>query len=76
MATLRVYPTRWLPPNHAGVRYTCLMDTLIFGLFAVVAFLIIRGGSRLVVIGGWALATVAAFLLFLHHVTSVLPLNF
>lgn len=52
------------------------MDTIIFGLFAVVAILMIRGTRPLLIIGSWAVVTVAAFFLFLHHVTSALPLNF
>lgn len=52
------------------------MDTLIFGLLLATALVIIFVNKRWLVVTSWIVATVAAFALFLHHVTSVLPLSF
>lgn len=52
------------------------MDTIVFALILAAALIIIFKPKRWLVVTSWIVATVAAFALFLHHVTSVLPLNF
>ena len=52
------------------------MDTLIFGLLLGAAIIIVFVDRRWLVVTSWIVATLSAFALFLHHVTSVLPLSF
>ena len=52
------------------------MDTIIFGLLLAAALIIVFVDKRWLVITSWVVATASAFALFLHHVTSVLPLSF
>lgn len=52
------------------------MDTLIFGLLLYTAWTVVRGGSRVKVLLAFAAGVVAVLLLFNHHVTDKLPLNF
>lgn len=52
------------------------MDTLIFVVIFVAFLGLMRRWSRRRVLGLWAVALVAALLLFDHHVTSDLDLNF
>ena len=52
------------------------MDTLVFALLLAAALIIVMVDKRWLVVTSWVVATVAAFALFLHHVTSVLPLSF
>lgn len=52
------------------------VDTLIFALLLVTAWLIVRGASRQIVLWLFAAGLVATFVLFQHHVTESLPLEF
>jgi hypothetical protein len=52
------------------------MDTLVFALLLAAAIIIVFVDKRWLVVTSWIVATVAAFALFFHHVTSVLPLSF
>ena len=52
------------------------MDTLIFGLLLVTAWLIVRGASRRAVLWLFAIGLGATLLLFRLHVTERLPLEF
>jgi hypothetical protein len=52
------------------------VDTLIFGLILATAGAVIRTGRRRDLILGASICLVAALLLFRHHVTSPLDLNF
>ena len=52
------------------------MDTIVFALILASALIIIFKPVRWLVVTSWVVATVAAVALFLHHVTSVLPLSF
>ncbi|MEN9752111.1 MAG: hypothetical protein RLZZ600_1158 [Actinomycetota bacterium] len=52
------------------------MDTIVFGLILACALIIIFKPVRWLVVTSWAVASLAATALFLHHVTSVLPLSF
>lgn len=52
------------------------MDTLILGGILATFVVVVRDGSRQQVILVWAVCLVAALLLFRHHVTSSLDLNF
>ena len=52
------------------------MDTLIFGLLLVTAWLIMRGTSRQAVLWLFAVGLGATLLLFQLHVTERLPLEF
>ncbi len=51
------------------------MDTIIF-LLIFVTFLAMRGQRRWLALGPFFTALSATLLLFYHHVTSHLPLNF
>lgn len=53
-----------------------IVDTLIFILLLVTAWTIVRGRSRTAVLWLFAGSLVAVLLLFNHHVTDKLPLNF
>ncbi|GGM56601.1 hypothetical protein GCM10012275_29710 [Longimycelium tulufanense] len=52
------------------------MDTVIFLLLTAAVALLFWSGRRWVVLTVWAVSLVLALLLFDHHVTSPLDLNF
>ena len=52
------------------------MDTIVFGLILAAALIIVFNEKRWIIVTSWVVATVAAFVLFIHHVTTALPLNF
>ena len=57
-------------------QYPMSVDTFIFVLLFSAAWVIWRGGSRRAVLWLFAVSLVAVLLLFKHHVTDSLPLNF
>lgn len=52
------------------------MDAIIFLLILGTFALVLRGARRGLVVGGFLVCLAAALLLFNHHVTSPLHLNF
>jgi len=52
------------------------VDTLIFGLLLATAWVIVRGANRQTVLWLFAAGLVATLLLFNHHATESLPLEF
>lgn len=52
------------------------MDTIIFGLILLAAFLIIFSTKRWLILTSWSVAFFAVLYLFLHHTTTVLDLSF
>lgn len=52
------------------------MDALIFGLLLFAAWTIVRGGARHTMLWLFGAGVLAVLLLFNHHVTDKLPLNF
>lgn len=52
------------------------MDTIIFGLILASVLIIIFSQKRWLAVLSFGVAAVSSLLLFLHHVTSVLPLEF
>ena len=52
------------------------MDTVIFLLLLGTWGLVLRSGDRVAAIAGFAVSLIGVVLLFRHHVTSPLDLNF
>lgn len=52
------------------------MDTITFGFILAAAIIIIFSRRRWLAILGYSVAFLSTALLFAHHVTSVLPLEF
>ncbi|WP_169725680.1 DUF5993 family protein [Leifsonia xyli] len=52
------------------------MDVIVFALLLAVALVVVFRRKRWLVVTSWGIGAFAAMLLFLHHVTSVLPLSF
>jgi hypothetical protein len=52
------------------------VDTLIFGLLLVTAWLLMRGAGRQTALWLFAAGLVATLVLFNYHVTESLPLEF
>lgn len=52
------------------------MDAITFALILAAALIIVFSAKRWLVVVAYTVAFVSTLLLFLHHVTSVLPLEF
>lgn len=52
------------------------MDTLIFALLLATALIIIFNKRKWLILSSYVVSFIAVLLLFLHHVTSTLDLNF
>ena len=52
------------------------MDTIIFLLILATGWAVLRRWTRVRILGLWAVSLVASLLLFNHHLTSSLPLEF
>lgn len=52
------------------------MDTLIFGLLLCASWAVFKGYSRVLILWLFTVGLVAMLFVFIHHVTSELPLNF
>lgn len=53
-----------------------MLPTILFGLILVTAVLVLRGASRAQVLAAYAVSVLAVLLLFRHHMTDPLGLNF